>query len=261
MSRGASTPPEVPEPSETIQMTDLTSSTPAMMYSRDVALQQRADGVVADAEGLREDESAEADDEAADCGPPHPVNRQAMKSVFRGVDAQGEQCGEAAGEESGQHAAEQAFRADKDGMRGNGKERSEAEDVASGGAGGGAGQGHGDRASRLPFEEQQFDGEQHRGDGRGEGGRHSGGRAGYQQCFALDAGEMEELRDHRAERAAGHDDRAFGAERSAGADGDRRGERLEDRQARLNLAAVDQDGFDGFRECRGRGCGRNRSAP
>ena len=33
-------------------------------------------------------------------------------------------------------------------------------------------------------------------------------------------GEMEELREQRAEGAAGHDDRAFGAERAAGADGD-----------------------------------------
>ncbi len=57
---------------------------------------------------------------------------------------------------------------------------------------------------------------------------------------------MEELRDQRSERAARHDDRAFGAERSAGADGDGGRERLEKRYPRLHPAAVDKDPLDGF---------------
>src|SRR5579871_3087136 len=58
---------------------------------------------------------------------------------------------------------------------------------------------------------------------------------------------MEELGDHGAERTAGHDDGAFRSEWSAAADGDGRGERLENRQARLDAAAVDENRFDSFR--------------
>ncbi len=76
ISSGASTPPEVPEPSETAQITDFTSRIPSNHRSRHVALQQRADGVVADAQRLREDQPAQPDHQAADRRPPHPVDRQ-----------------------------------------------------------------------------------------------------------------------------------------------------------------------------------------
>jgi hypothetical protein len=52
------------------------------------------------------------------------------------------------------------------------------------------------------------------------------------------------LRKQRTERAAGHDDRALGAERAAGADGDRRRERLEYRHFRLDPALADKDRLD-----------------
>ena len=48
-------------------------------------------------------------------------------------------------------------------------------------------------------------------------------------------------------RAARHDDRAFGAERTARPDRDRRRNRLQHRQPRLYFAAVDQDGFQRLR--------------
>ncbi len=54
--------------------------------ARHVALQQRADGVVADAQRLREDQAAEADDQAAERRPPHPVDGQLLKEVLGGVD-------------------------------------------------------------------------------------------------------------------------------------------------------------------------------
>ena len=57
MSSGASTPPEVPEPSETAQITDFTSRMPRISVPRHIALQQRADGVVAHAQRLREDQA------------------------------------------------------------------------------------------------------------------------------------------------------------------------------------------------------------
>ena len=73
----------VPEPSDTAQMTDLTSRTPRITRAGDVALQQVADDVVADAERLRKDQAADADHEAADRRPPHPVDRQLAERRLR----------------------------------------------------------------------------------------------------------------------------------------------------------------------------------
>ena len=56
--------------------------------ARHVALQQRPDGVVADAQRLREDQTADADGQAADGRPPHPVDRQvARRASSARVDA------------------------------------------------------------------------------------------------------------------------------------------------------------------------------
>ena len=77
---------------------------------------------------------------------------------------------------------------------------------------------HRHEAARLPLEEQQLHGEQHRRDGRAEDRGHAGRGAGHQQRLALGGAEMEELREQRAQRAACHDDGALGAERAAGAD-------------------------------------------
>src|SRR2546427_1745025 len=58
---------------------------------------------------------------------------------------------------------------------------------------------------------------------------------------------MEELRGHGPECPTRHDDRAFRTERTSRSDGDGRRNRLEDRELRLNTAAVEKDGFDCFR--------------
>ena len=50
--------------------------------------------------------------------------------------------------------------------------------------------------------------------------------AGDQQGLALVVTDGEHLRDQRSNRAAGHDDRALGAERPTCADGYRRGQRF-----------------------------------
>ena len=134
----------------------------------------------------------------------------------------------------------------KAGWAGVGNSGPDPEDVAARRAGGDAGEGHGNEAARLPFEQQQFDGQQHGRNRRGESSRHAARGARHQQCLALHAGQPEELGDHGPECAAGHDDRPFGAERSAGADGDGAGERLQDGHFGLHAAAVDQDGFEGF---------------
>ena len=70
-----------------------------------------------------------------------------------------------------------------------------------------------------------------------------------------------QLREQRAERAAGHDDRPFGAERSADADRDRRRQRLEHRDLRLDAAAADQDRLDGLGDAVAADPARSRSAP
>ena len=126
------------------------------------------------------------------------------------------------------------------------EQRPDADDVAAHRRRRRAGERDRNQAARLPFEQQQFHGQQHRGERRRERRRHAGRRAGDQQRLALGAGQMEELRDQRSERAAGHDDRPFGAERPARADRDRGRQRLEQRDLRLDAAAVDQDRFDRF---------------
>ena len=108
-------------------------------------------------------------------------------------------------------------------------------------------QRHRYRAARLPFEQQQLDRQQHRRDRRGERGRHARRRARHQQRLSFRRGQVKQLRDHRPDRAARHDDRAFGAERAARPDRDRRRDRLQHRQPRLHLAAVDQNRFERFR--------------
>src|ERR1039457_2332367 len=58
---------------------------------------------------------------------------------------------------------------------------------------------------------------------------------------------MKELCDHRPKCTAGHDDWAFGTKWSASSDRQRCRKRFENCQLRMNLAAADQDGFDGLR--------------
>ena len=61
MSSGASTPPEVPEPSEKAQMIGLDEQDAEDQAAGGIAVEQLADQVVADAEGRRKDEAADAD--------------------------------------------------------------------------------------------------------------------------------------------------------------------------------------------------------
>ena len=95
----------------------------------------------------------------------------------------------------------------------------------------------GNERARAVLEQQQLDGEKHRGDGTAERRRHAGGGAGGEQRLPLVGRDANELPDERAERAAGRDDRSLGAERPAGADRDRRRERLEEHDARRDAAA------------------------
>ena len=122
--------------------------------------------------------------------------------------------------------------------------RSHQPEVDAGGQG--AGDHQRNEGTRLEFEQQQLDGENHAGNWRAEGRGHARRRSAGQQHFALGRGHVQQLADQRTDRAAGLDDGAFGAERSAGADGDRRRDRLQNRDLGLDAAAVDQHGFHGF---------------
>ncbi len=126
-------------------------------------------------------------------------------------------------------------------MSGDGKQRSRAKNVSPGRAGRGARQGHRHQAARLPFKQQHLHRQQNCRDRRCERRRHSRRRSRHQQSLALHAGQMKELRDHRSKRSAAHDDRAFGAERSAAANRNRGGNWLQNREARLHPAAVDEN--------------------
>src|SRR6185312_7476936 len=104
----------------------------------------------------------------------------------------------------------------------------------------------GDEAARRPFEQQQFYRQHDRGDGRAEHRGHAGGGAGHQQRLPLGIADRQHLRDQGADGAAGHDDRTFRAERPAAADGDRRGQRLEDGDLPVQPAAAEEDRLDRF---------------
>ena len=192
-------------------------------------LQQVADDVVADAERARLDQAADADHQAADGRPPHPVDRQPLEQVLAAVDQRRQQARCEPGERCRARRTAAAPR------------RGSAVAAASGNSGPAPsssgrqrrrddrGHRHRHEAARLPFEQQQLDRQQHGRDRRAEDRRHAGRRAGHQQRLALGGGEVEELGEQRADRAAGHDDRPFGAERAAGADRDRRRQRLQHR--------------------------------
>ncbi len=107
--------------------------------------------------------------------------------------------------------------------------------------------GHGNEAAGLPLEQQKLDRQQHRRNGSGEHGRHSRRRTSDEKRFALGRAQVKLLGEDRAQRAAGHDDGAFGAERAAGADGNGGGERLENGDLRLNAAAAEENGFQRLR--------------
>ena len=105
------------------------------------------------------------------------------------------------------------------------------------------GGGHRNEAPWLPLEQQEFYREQHRREGGREDCGHASGRARHQESLPFRGGEMKRLGEEGAERAAGHDDRTFGAERAPRTDGDRRGERLQQRHLGAHPTAPDQDCF------------------
>src|SRR6185437_1574837 len=207
MRSGASTPPDVPDPSAIDQMMNFTMTS----------------------------ESAT----------PHPVQLELAERVLAEVDSDGQQRAERPREQAGEHAGHEAERADLV-VRRHREQRTAAEQERAHHGGDRARQRDRDQASRAPLEQQQLHREEHRRDRRVEHRRHACRSAGDEQRLALGGGQMEVLRDERPERAARHDDRALGAERPAAADDDPRRERLQDRNLQIHPALAEQDRLERF---------------
>ena len=108
-------PPLVPLPEAAGPDDELDHEQQGQGAHAELAEQFGVDGVVTDAEGARVDEATEADDEAADHRPPHPVQvtGQLLEQVFGSVDGLGHQPGgETAGDADG-HRAEQYHAAER----------------------------------------------------------------------------------------------------------------------------------------------------
>ena len=117
ISSGASTPPDVPDPSEIAQIADFTSRMPSNQLQRHVTLQQRADGFISHAQRLRKNQSAQSDRQAADGRPPHPVNRQLAESILRCIDGQRQQRRKPAAASPTSRHRSKPLRADEDRLR------------------------------------------------------------------------------------------------------------------------------------------------
>ena len=247
ISNGASTPPDVPEPSAIDQTSALPTSKTDQRRAEHFAAQQAVDQFIADAEHARIDPAADADEDRADRRPPHPVNRQLLRTHLRrhrpapSANPNRTRPAMPTTQPASHRPTTERAHAPRPGKSGprpsNGTRSSRRDD---------RGDGHRNETARLPFEQQQLDREQTRRDRRGEDRRHARRRAGHEQRLALRRGEMKQLREERTERAARHDDRTFRAERTAGADRDRRRDRLEDRDLRLDQAAAEQNRFERF---------------
>ena len=104
-----------------------------------------------------------------------------------------------------------------------------------------------DEGARAELEQEQLDRQDHAGDGRVERRGHAGAGSASEQHLALGGRGGNDLADDRAERAAGLNDRPFGAERAARTDRDGRRKRLENGDFRFDAAARDEYRFHRFR--------------
>ena len=93
------------------------------------------------------------------------------------------------------------------------------------------------------FEEQKFNGEQHRRRGAAERRGHAGRGPRRQQGLAFRRRSGHELPEQRTESTSRRDDRAFRSEGAARADRNGRGKRFEQRHACRNAAVMDEDLF------------------
>ena len=209
-----------------------------------VASEQLLDDVVSDAERTGLDETTGADDEPAQRRPPHPMDREPVKGILRCVHQAGRDDRQQTAENAGQYAEQRDRRVEVHVDRRQSKDRARAQKCTPGHRARGDRPHNRHKAPRPPLEQQELNGEQHRGQRRVERRRHPTGGAGDQQRFALVSGQVQVLREDRSGSASGHDDRSLGTERSARADADRGGDRLQQRDPRLDTALPDEDHLD-----------------
>src|SRR5512135_800172 len=237
---GASTPPDVPEPSAIAQISPLTTISPSSA---------RATYAPRSRSAIRPYPTPSA---LGSTSPPRPTTSppstghhiqwsgRRWKASSGAVDGQRQRHGEQACQEADRHRPQQVDRG-QEAMGGDREHRPRAEQVRPQQRRHRGGQGHRDQAAGLPLEEQDLDGQEHRGHRRVEDRRHPARRPRHQQSFPLSGGQMEDLSDDRSDRAPRHDDRSLGPEWPARADRDGRRDRLEDRDLRAHPAPADQD--------------------
>ena len=198
------------------------------------------DIVVTDAERARREVADDPDGDRADRGPPHPVHRQVLERVLDRVHRARDEHGRDADDGAEDHVG-----GERDAVRlqqiGHRERRRRAAETDAHARRRRRGERHRNERTRAELEQQKLHCEEHRRDRAAECRRHSRGRAGGEERLAFRRGGAQHLADQRPERAARRDDRSFRAERSARSDRDRGGDRLEQRDASRNAAAVQQD--------------------
>ena len=211
-------------------------------------VQHVANGVVPGAEDLGIEVPDQAEQEGACDRRPNGrgLQREAVEGFFQKEKHADHGDGDQSHDDSHQGEQPEFLHADQ-GERGRWEQRRPTAEVHGDGGGHDGGNRHGDEGARAKFEKEKFDGHQDSRQGRDKRGGHAGGGAGGQQHAPLVGREVGELRENRAEGRSRLDDGTFRAERSTGADGERRGQGLEDAHAHAHLAFADQHGLHGFR--------------
>ncbi len=158
-----------------------------------VVVQQITDDVIAHAQRVRFEITADADRQPAEGRPPHPVDRQAGEQIFGLVERHRQRTRQRAA----QQPCDQAGAQRRQGRRGGRQreERTRFEHQHAQEAGHRACDRDRQHAARTPFEQQQFHRQQQRCHRGAEHRRHAGGGAGHQQRLALGGGQLEALRE------------------------------------------------------------------
>ncbi len=247
-------PPLVPLPSAPDQITSLTTNNTAKALTLELAEQLGVDGVVPDAKGSRVNEATETDDEPSDHRPPHPVQMasQLFEEIFGPIDRLRHQPrGEATGD-ADRRCSEQDHSSEWR-MRWNGEDRLGRDQAGAGhhhaeAVGGRCCDRDENHRSGFELECQQLYSEQRGRDRGSKHGAHSRGGSCDQEALALGGSEVEELTHDRPNGTTRQDDWSLGAEGPPRPDADGAGDRLQDRKAWLDLAAIDEDPFHRLRD-------------
>src|SRR5215468_9245161 len=88
ISNGASTPPDVPDPSAKDQTSDFPIRIPRR--AGPMISPRNSSWIVSNPEYAWLDDSADTDKQTTDRRPPHPVERQFREKIFEGVDQRGQ---------------------------------------------------------------------------------------------------------------------------------------------------------------------------